>query len=81
MTMDIHNLVRMANRIGDFFDSMPCRDEALAGISDHIRKFWAPRMRQELLQHVDDTGGEGLSEILLESLKQHRDRLSPAQPA
>ena len=49
--MDIENLIRMANRIGDFFDAMPDHDEALAGIATHIRRFWEPRMRRELLAH------------------------------
>ena len=43
--MDSANLVRMANRIGEFFEAMPEREEALQGIAEHIRKFWEPRMR------------------------------------
>ena len=51
--MDIENLIRMANRIGDFFGAMPDADEALAGIATHIRRFWEPRMRRELLAHLE----------------------------
>ena len=51
--MDNQNLIDMANRIGDFFDSMPDREEALAGIADHIRRFWEPRMRRALLAELD----------------------------
>ena len=51
--MDSENLVRMANRIGDFFEAMPDSDEALAGIAAHIRRFWEPRMRRELLAHIE----------------------------
>ena len=39
----------MANRIGEFFQAMPDRQEALLGVATHIRKFWDPRMRRELL--------------------------------
>ncbi|HBI83864.1 MAG TPA: formate dehydrogenase, partial [Alcaligenaceae bacterium] len=46
--MDTGNLVRMANRIGDFFEAMPDRDRALHDAIEHLRKFWEPRMRQEL---------------------------------
>ncbi len=35
--MDSANLVRMANRIGEFFEAMPERDEALQGYAEHIR--------------------------------------------
>ena len=31
--MDADNLIRMANRIGEFFEAMPDRDEALNGIA------------------------------------------------
>lgn len=31
--MDVSNLIRMANRIGEFFEAMPDRDEALHGIA------------------------------------------------
>ena len=39
------NLIRMANRIGDFFEAMPDHAEALEGIATHLKKFWEPRMR------------------------------------
>ncbi|MDR2297713.1 MAG: formate dehydrogenase subunit delta [Comamonas sp.] len=47
--MDANNLIRMANRIGEFFEAMPDREEALHGIADHIQKFWEPRMRGRIL--------------------------------
>jgi formate dehydrogenase subunit delta len=76
--MDTHNLIVMANRIGEFFAAQPDRDEALAGIADHIRKFWAPRMRSEILAVVGTGAGAGLSEIVVAALTAHRGRLEPA---
>ena len=55
--MDIENLVKMANRIGQFFESMPDADEASREIALHLRKFWEPRMRQALLAHLDARAG------------------------
>jgi len=52
--MDIANLVRMANRIGDFFEAMPDRGEAMNDIADHIQKFWEPRMRTALLDFLEE---------------------------
>ena len=49
--MNVDNLVGMANQIGEFFDAMPDRAEALDGIEQHLRRFWAPRMRQQLTAH------------------------------
>ncbi|HEX7932597.1 MAG TPA: formate dehydrogenase subunit delta [Paraburkholderia sp.] len=81
--MDTQNLIDMANRIGDFFDSMPDREEAVAGVADHIRRFWEPRMRRALLASLDapDVGGIAMSEIVREALVQNRERLTPAAPS
>lgn len=72
--MDIDNLVRMANRIGQFFEAMPDRAEALEGIATHLQKFWEPRMRRSFLAHVD-AGGAGVMEIVEEAVRVHRARL------
>ena len=78
--MDEQNLIEMANRIGDFFDSMPDREEALAGIADHIRRFWEPRMRRALLAELDrpDAVGLEMSPIVREALFANRVQLTPA---
>lgn len=51
--MDLLHLIRMANQIGAFFEAMPDRAEALEGTARHVRNFWEPRMRRELLDHMD----------------------------
>ena len=75
--MDIANLVRMANRIGEFFAAMPDAQEAQAGIAGHLQRFWDPRMRREIVAHVEH-GGAGLSEIVREAIASHRDTLLAA---
>ncbi|TIS76490.1 MAG: formate dehydrogenase [Mesorhizobium sp.] len=45
-------LVRMANQIADFFHSKP-REEGIAGVAEHINKFWEPRMRRQLFEMLD----------------------------
>lgn len=70
--MDTQTLVRMANQIGEFFAAMPDRRQAQEDIAAHIRKFWGPRMRLQLVQHLDEQQGEGLSDIVLAALKQHK---------
>ncbi|MDP9124864.1 MAG: formate dehydrogenase subunit delta [Pseudomonadota bacterium] len=75
--MDLDNLIVMANRIGAFFAAQPDRDEALAGIADHVKKFWEPRMRAEILAAVDTEAGAALSEIVAAALVRHRAMLQP----
>ena len=65
--MDQQHLVRMANNIGDFFEAMPDRQEALDGIAGHIKRYWEPRMRKEIMAYIN-AGGEGLSEFVREAL-------------
>lgn len=84
--MSSDNLIRMANRIGDFFQALPDRDEALEGIANHIHKFWEPRMRRQLLAWLD-THPEGLTDdgldlhpIVVRAVSANRVRLTP-QPS
>jgi formate dehydrogenase subunit delta len=58
-------LVRMANQIADFFRHRP-HDQAVEGAADHIRKFWDPRMRAKMIEHLAH-GGDGLSPLALEA--------------
>lgn len=76
--MDADNLIRMANRIGDFFEAMPDHTEAVDGIATHIRKFWDPRMRRELLAALDAGAAAQLKGIVAEALQTHRAALMPA---
>ena len=60
--MSVEHLVKMANDIGDFFRAEPERADAVAGIADHIQRFWDPRMRRAIIAHLKE-GGDGLSEL------------------
>ena len=60
------NLVYMANQIGKFFQSQG-HDKEVAGVADHIHKFWDPRMRKAIFAHLD-AGGAGLDPNVLEAL-------------
>jgi formate dehydrogenase subunit delta len=71
------HLVQMANDIGNFFRSEPERKDAIAGIANHISKFWTPRMRQKLMVHVQQHGTEDLDELPREALQ----ALAEQQPA
>jgi formate dehydrogenase subunit delta len=65
--MTPETMIHMANQIALFFASYP-RDEALAGVTDHIRKFWDPRMRRQIIVYVAE-GGAGLHELALEAVR------------
>lgn len=60
--MDIERLVRMANDIGAYFVSEPDRAAAIAGMASHLERFWEPRMRRQVIAHLE-TGGAGLDDL------------------
>ena len=65
--MNIDRLVRMANDIGNFFKAEPDHAAAVEGVAAHIKRFWDPRMRKEILAHLD-SGGSGLSDLAKEAV-------------
>jgi formate dehydrogenase subunit delta len=76
--MNNENLIRMANQIGAFFESMPDRQEARKDLATHLKKFWDPRMRRAFLAQLDSDGGKELSEIVRTAVQEHRAMLTPA---
>ena len=59
-------MIRMANQIAAYFEAYP-RAEALSGISNHIEKFWEPRMRRQLDEYIAG-GGENLSPLVIAAI-------------
>jgi len=57
--VDQAKLIYMANQIGGFFAAQG-EEKAVPAIADHIKKFWAPRMRLAICAHLE-TGGAGLA--------------------
>jgi formate dehydrogenase subunit delta len=72
--MSAEQLVQMANDIGAFFESEPQHESAVAGIANHIQRFWDPRMRRQIVAYVQ-AGGEGLDSPVREAIERLR---SPA---
>jgi formate dehydrogenase subunit delta len=74
--MSNSNLVKMANQIGSFFETMQDHDQALSDIASHLKRYWDPRMRRALLEHVAQEGGTDLTPIVLEAVNRHQARLA-----
>ncbi len=67
MHSNISTLVRMANDIEKFF-KVQGEERAVAGIADHVKKFWEPRMKAQIFAHLDE-GGAGLDPLTLKALQ------------
>jgi formate dehydrogenase subunit delta len=70
--MNDDNLIRMANQIGVFFESMPDRNEAMRDLATHLKKFWDPRMRRAFLALLDGGASDQLSDIVRQAAQEHR---------
>ncbi len=68
--MSPDKLVYMANQIGKFFASQG-GDKAVAGVAEHLAKFWDPRMRAAIVAHLD-AGGVGLDPPVREAVDKLR---------
>ena len=55
-------LVYMANQIATYFPH-GAHEEALEASQEHPPKFWEPRMRRQILEHLRAHRGAGLNEI------------------
>jgi formate dehydrogenase subunit delta len=67
--MNVQRLVAMANDISNFFGSDPDPASAAEQVANHLKKFWEPRMREAIRRHVS-AGGEGMSSIAIQAVKQ-----------
>jgi formate dehydrogenase subunit delta len=67
------HLTQMANDIAHFFSAQGSREEAIAGIANHLNSFWTRRMRETLIAHTGhgDAGLEELPRAALERIIQH----------
>ena len=59
--MHIDYLIGMANDIGAFFTGVDAEDVAAANIHAHIKRYWDPRMRAQIIAHYNETGGADLA--------------------
>jgi len=59
-------LAMMANQIGAFFKAQG-EAEAPAAIADHLKKFWDPGMRADIVAHLAN-GGAGLDPLVAKAV-------------
>ena len=61
--MRAERLVAMANDIGHFFDVEADKNEAAKSVANHLKRYWDPRMRREIIAHYREKGGAGLDPV------------------
>ena len=69
--MQTEQLIKMANQIGDFYESYPDKNQAQIDIAGHLTKFWAISMRKQLAAYVSQTNGLGLHQQVASAIATH----------
>lgn len=60
--MNIERLVTMVNDISHYFAADSDHVAGAAAIADHLKRFWEPGMRKQIVAHLA-AGGEGLEPL------------------
>jgi formate dehydrogenase subunit delta len=63
--MNIDLLIKMTNEIGEFFAGVDSTDPEAAArdVANHLKRYWAPRMRAQMLKYYAERGGAGLTDL------------------
>ena len=69
--MQTETLIKMANQIGDFFESYPDVNQAQIDIAHHLNRFWTKDMRNQIAAHVNMQQGAGLHAQVAAAIAQH----------
>jgi formate dehydrogenase subunit delta len=78
--MHIDLLISMANQIGDFFNGAS-PESAPRDVANHLKRYWDPRMRTQIIQYYEERHGSGLSDVALGAIAQLRaEGAAPAAP-
>lgn len=70
--MHIDYLIRMANDIAAFFvvhSDDTADDTAADNIRQHIKRYWDPRMKAQIVAHFDETRGAGMEGPVFAAIK------------
>ena len=60
--MNIDHLIKMANEITAFWEG-EAGEKAAGEVATHFRRYWEPRMRQQMITYYEQRQGAGLTDL------------------
>lgn len=75
--MNIDLLIKMTNEISAYFAAEPDAEQAAQDVAQHLRRYWEPRMRRQIITYCKERQGAGLSELALRGVR----LLAAAEPS
>jgi formate dehydrogenase subunit delta len=61
--MNIDLLIKMANEITSFWEGEAGHDVAVKEVATHLRRYWEPRMRAQIITYYHERQGSGLNDV------------------
>lgn len=66
--MNVERLATMANDIANFFHAETDHNVGVEGVANHLKKFWEPRMRKEIIAYARSGNHDELSPLAHEGV-------------
>jgi formate dehydrogenase subunit delta len=61
--MNIDLLIKMANEITSFWEGEVGQAKAATEVATHLKRYWEPRMRAQMIGYFEQRQGAGLNDI------------------
>jgi formate dehydrogenase subunit delta len=74
--MNIDLLIKMANQITSFWEGEAGEEAAATEVATHLRRYWEPRMRAQMITYYEERQGSGLNDVAKKAVA----LLAAAQP-
>jgi formate dehydrogenase subunit delta len=66
--MNIDHLIKMANEISAFWEGEAGDEAGAKEVASHLRRFWEPRMRAQMITYYQQRQGAGLSDVAKQAI-------------
>jgi formate dehydrogenase subunit delta len=67
--MNIDHMIKMANEISSFWNGEVGEAAAANEVATHLRRYWEPRMRAQMITYYEERHGAGLSDVALKAVQ------------
>jgi formate dehydrogenase subunit delta len=61
--VNIDLLIKMTNEIGEFFAGTTDAQQAARDVANHLKRYWEPRMRAQMIDYYEQRQGAGLTDL------------------
>jgi formate dehydrogenase subunit delta len=61
--MNVERLISMANDIANYFHAEADHRVAVEGVSGHLKKYWEPRMRKQIIAYTQSGQAHELNDL------------------